>query len=209
MREILYRRLSETTPGDSWSIATLNETLNSALAKAQVAVMKVDPMAFVYIANQNIVAGQEFYDKPAGTWFEVQNKLLDSSTGRYNRIKREDYALAGERTSDTSNRVTYSNVGRHFAITPVPTTTIVNGLQTLYVPTLSMTTDSDVPDLKLALHMLIPLWAHRFLLGDTEESTSEVNELINAIEQDIPIVYRSSGGDNQQFVLDLAGLRGA
>lgn len=209
MREILSRRLSETAPGDSWPVAVLDDTLNLALAKAQVAIMKINPMAFVYIAHQNIVANQEFYDAPAGMIYELHNKLLNTSSNRYQRIKKEDYALAEERSTDSGARVTYSNVGRHFAITPVPSVNITNGLQTVYVPTLSMSDDSDVPDLKLGLHMLIPLWAHRFLLGDTEESTAEVNELINALEQDIPWVYKPSGGDNDQIHLDLSGLRSA
>jgi hypothetical protein len=192
MRDILRRRVMESSPGENWDDPALNQALNDGLVKAQEEVMEIVPDAFVHIVQQDLVAAQEFYARPSGIWYELFVQRLDSTSSRYVDIEERDYAL-GRIKTDADSEVTYSILGRHFAIHPIPPTTIVNGLQTIFVPTLSMSDDGDVPELHLGLHMLIVLWAHRILVGETGEQVGEIKDLMTEYRASVPRYYKRSG----------------
>lgn len=192
MRSVLRRRVMEAAPGENWTDANLNEILNDALVQAQKEVMALVPDAFVHIARQNLVAAQEFYAQPAGIWYELHVQTLNASTGRYDDIEQRDYSVGRTKTSADSE-ITYSILGRHFAIHPIPVAAVTDGLQTIFVPTLSMSDDADVPEIHLGLHMLIVLWAHRMLVGETGEQVAEIKDLIGEYRAAIPSYYRRSG----------------
>jgi hypothetical protein len=192
MREVLRRRVMEAAPGENWVDTDLNEILNDALVQAQKDVMVLVPDAFVNIAQQNLTASLEFYARPAGIWYELFVQVLNATTGRYEDIEQRDYVDGRQKVSSDST-TTYALLGRHFAIHPIPSATVVNGLQTIFVPTLSMSDDADVPELHLGLHMLVVLWAHRMLVGETGEQVGEIKDLIDEYRAAIPTYYRRSG----------------
>lgn len=192
MRTVLRRRIMEASPGDNWTDTVLNDVLNVALADTQKDVMEVDPLAFVNIAQQSLTAGLEFYAKPAGMWYELQVQRLNSAGTRYDDLERRDYVVG--RAADTeSGTSTYALLGRHIAIHPIPSASVTNGLQIIYVPTLAMSDDADVPEIHLGLHMLIVLRAHRLLSGETGESVAEVKDLTEEYRAAIPSFYKASG----------------
>lgn len=197
MRNLLRRRLQDAggINAQNWEDTDLNELLNLGLHKAQKAILKVSPLAFMAIDKQTIEEDQEFYAKPDGFWYERQIQLLDTSENRYRTIKREDYEIASRRES-TSSEITWSDFGRHIAIFPVPSARVALGLRWLYVPTLEMSADNDVPQIHQGLHTL-PLWyAHRLALGETGETNEAIRDvegLIGADLADIPDYYHGGG----------------
>lgn len=212
MRRVLRRRLQDTVgqgivSEGNWTDSDLNEMLNQGLLQAQKAVMRVNPLAFMGIDRQNLEAGKEFYEKPDGMWALRQLRRLDSTTGKYVDIEREDYYDATRR-SPSDTRVTFADFGGHVAITPIPTAQVIAGLEWLFVPSLTVSQDTDVPRLHAGLHMLPVYWSQRMLLGESgelQEARVELNELIQGELGSITDFYQANGGHND--VLTLVGLQ--
>jgi hypothetical protein len=204
MRTVLRRRLNEPVAGN-WSDADLNDLLNTALVKVQADIMKVSPLAFVNIWHQDVVAAQEFYDKPVGLQYEYLVRLKDTTSGLYFQIRNGDYYALVSRNLTLGTppqnfnsivpETKYAHLGRHFAISPIPGVSVTAGLETIGVPTLSMALDTDVPEINLALHMLPVLWAHIFARGETQEPLVQTLAVIDRLEALIPDFYRQSAGD--------------
>lgn len=197
MRALLRRRLQDSsadTAAENWSDSELNELLNQGLIKAQKAVLAVDPLAFIAIDKQDVEEDEEMYAKPDGFWYMRQLQILNETTGLYEPIEKEDYEIARAGAA-TSTRVTWSDFGRFIALRPVPSAAIRLGLRWIYVVTLAMGADNDVPALHQGLHTL-PVWfAQRLAIGETGETDAgmkEVEGLIAADLADIPDYYRST-----------------
>lgn len=195
MRTLLRRRLNEVL-ADNWQDEDLNDVLNLALHRVQKRILTIEPEAFLYIANAPITINQEFIAKPVGMWYEKEVRLLDTATGLYGEIDRLPYHTAKTLTSgDTA----YAHFGRFFAIRPIPAASILAGLQVLYVPTLTMAVDSDVPDVNLGLHDAIVKAALLTLLPETGEAYKEVKEQYEEDMGDVHLYYRMSASANQQL----------
>lgn len=182
---------------DNWTDGDLNEILDVAVHKLQTRIMAVDPSAFVYIDNTPLVANQEFYPKPNGFWYELVFRILNSSTGLYERVSKRDYEFA--ESLGTGSGPVYSHVGRHFAIRPIPATSVASGIQILYVPTLSMATDAEDLPIHFGLHDAVIKQAQVLLLPETGEAYKEVAGLLAEDILSIPSYYRQHAGEPDQF----------
>jgi hypothetical protein len=195
-RSLLRRRINEVT-ADNWTDGDLNDILNIGIHQVQTAIHKVDPEAFVYIDRASIVANQEFYPKPEGLWYEMAVRLLNSSTGKYERIEKRDYSYAEDLA--TSESTVYSHVGRLLALRPIPSASLASGLELLYVPTLSVAVDTDIIPVHLALHNAVVQASQLLLLPETGEAYKDVQEAYDRTILLIPEYYRKSAGEPEQF----------
>lgn len=204
MRTLLRRRLNETS-ADLWQDADLNDLLNAGAHRTEKEVLKVDPLAFIYIDQLDIAANQVFYAKPQGFWYEMEVGYKDSAdvTG-YRELVKRPYWVA--RASASGGEVVYAHLGRFFALYPKPSVSVAAGLQLLYVPTLSMAADSDVLDIHLALHMAVVVEAQLLALGETGDSRKELREEKADLVADIPLYYQSSAGAPDRLSIDVASL---
>lgn len=190
MRTLLRRRINEVT-ADNWTDGDLNDVLNLGLHKVQQRISMVDPEAIVHIARAPIVLNEEFVAKPQGFWYEKDVRLLDVSTGKYVSVQPLDYYLAKDvSTGDT----VYSHVGRHFALHPIPDASVSAGLEILFVPTLDMAADTDVPDVNLGLHETVVKAAQLLLMPETGEPYKDLKEALEADLLEIPLHYRTTAG---------------
>lgn len=212
MRTLLQRRISEPVGGDQWSDSDLNSILNEGCHLVQKEIMKLDPHAFIEIDTAPTVNGQNLYAKPTGLWYEheVGIKGTGGSTWEpYNRIEWSDtrlFPIPVIRRDDPYDQNDYErvsrgyvNVGRYFWINPAPTDAVADGLRVVYVPTVEMGEDTDVPAIHQALHMAVVVWAQRLILGETHEDIDKVKDELRDLLGDLPEYYKSSAGRNQNL----------
>jgi hypothetical protein len=199
MRTLLRRRLQEST-ADQWQNSELDDLLNLGLHEVQKRVVAVDPFFLVYIDEADIVAGQALYKKPVGFWYEFELKYLDSTTGEYVRMTRDDDPDT-QKMAGTSGTPKYSHFGQYFRVMPEPVTSLADGLQISWMPTMDMAADSDVPDINIALHSGIVVAAQLVTLGETgvDRSTiaAELESLTNP--EIIGRYYHRSAADLDQI----------
>jgi hypothetical protein len=185
MRSKLRRRLQEDVP-DRWTDVQLNEALNLGLVELQKEVMKVDPEAFCFVDRADIVAGQEWYKWPAGTWYERELRILSGTT--YTPIRRIAFTERGDNSILAASGPSYASFDRsRFVLCPIPTVSVVNGMEIVWVPTLTMALDTTVPPVHLGLHLAIVEFAEVIAtadVGDTnEETVKDLARIINSIPQ--------------------------
>ena len=202
MRNLLRRRLHETT-ADNWTDADLNALLDSALALVQTRVMEVSEDAFMQIVTGPLVADNEWYPLPDGFWYELEVGIKSSATATtFTTIARGSFE--GNRNRNSTLDRMYEIKGRFITFQAAPDYSHTTGYQLLFVPTLSLGADDTVPALHQALHVAIPLLAHRLALGETEEATTEVEGVLKEILDRIPLYYRR-GGEGRQVRPDAGG----
>lgn len=186
LRNDLRRRLQEEVP-DRWTDVQLDSKLNQGLVETQKEIMKVDPEAFSYIDRADVVAGQEYYEWPDGMWYDRELGFLGSD-GRYVAMERINFNERNDAAHTLSSVGRYARFDRErFVLCPVPTTSVVNGLEIVWVPTLTMASDNDVPVIHLGLHVAIVAFAEILALADvgdtSEETLKDLARMINSIPQ--------------------------
>jgi hypothetical protein len=201
MKTKLRRRLQETT-ADLWSDQDIEEILNLALIEMQKEVMKVDPEAFSAIDRADQVVNQEFYQFPAGLWFEREVRLLGDD-GTYKTITRVAFAERADRT--TGEDVVYARFDRgNFVLSPIPSVSKINGIELVWVPTLAMATDADVPPIHLGLHGGIVLFGELIANGDTGDSSDDTLKELARVINSIPQYYLISASTPSRFVVQVS-----
>lgn len=204
MRSALRRRLQEET-ADRWEDTDLNKNLNLALVEIQKEIMKVDPKAFLYIDRADIVEDQELYEWPAGCWYDVELRTLES--GEYSPIDRISMheKWQRDRDEDDGSRVTYYRYdSRYFGLAPTPSADVANGLELVWVPTLTMAEDEDTPPLHLGLHYAVVLMAELISMGDTGDANDETVKELARIVNSIPQYYILSASTPGHLSLDVS-----
>ncbi len=207
MQNLLRRRLQDpagAVDGTNWSRDELIELLNLGLAKTQKAIMRVSPDAFVAIDAMNIELNKEFYQKPDGCWKIREVRYRASASEPYRTMKKLD-SIDQPVSTSTGGTISWADFGDYIAVRPVPTAQIVQGLQWIFVPNISVSADTDVPRIHIGLHALPVYMAQRIAIGETgelAEARTEVNELIQGELADIPDYYQV-GGQNDYLVPEI------
>lgn len=205
LRTMVRRRLQEDV-ADQWSDSELNDLINVALQRMQTAIMRVHPEAFISIATANVVVGStlqaRFYSLPPGFWYETMLELLGTD-GEYAKLERKSYREA--RAADEGSDAFYARHGQYFVLAPAPAAAVTNGLRVTFVPTLSLSADTDVPAIPVGLHAGIVLWAHLFALPESGEAEAQesVRRDLKALTDEIPLVYLESASDPAYLVPDI------
>lgn len=207
MRDLLRRRLDEPTP-DDFTDAMLDDILGMSLGRVQTRIMAYDPSAFVAINRKDLTAGQKFYDNPADYWHTYIVEVKDASSGQYSVVRPMQYVdtlvqtPGAQPVSDGLQR--YARFGRkQIALFPVPTQNVADGLQHTYCQHLEMATDESVPDIPIALHLLIVLRGQLIAMGETHEDVKGLLAEIASLEGEIPSYYQRSGDTPETLPIDL------
>jgi hypothetical protein len=197
---MLRRRLQEVTAAQ-WSDAVLNAHLNSGLSYMEDKILAIDPYAFVYTDTTPTAASQSDYAKPLGFRYEVALFLSTDGGTTYSKPlelrplyeMQESIDSAGNEIATTglNSDVTFAHKGRFFRLFPTPSQ--VGVLKLEWVPTLTMGSDSDVPDLALGLHDGIVFRAEMLALGETSQEAQLAAAELEIILKALPMHYRASG----------------
>lgn len=206
MRTLLRRRIQETV-ADNWQDTDLNDLLNLGLHEVQKRIVHIDPFAFLWIDTTHLVAGQNLYKKPVGFWFEFEVNILDtnSNPSTYVRLVRNDYeALRNRTASNSSSEQQYAHAGQYLYLSPAPSSNLTNGLQLLWMPTLEMAVDTDVPDIMFPLHFAAVVAAQLFTLGETGIARDSIAAELDSLASPdiIGRYYQRSGADLDQVKID-------
>jgi hypothetical protein len=205
MRGALRRRLQEDV-ADRWSDADLNLALNHGLIELEKEILKVDPEAFSYIDRADIVANQEYYEWPDGIWYERELRYLNSSPAlplTYTSMRRINFNERADGAHTDASVTCYARFDRErFVLAPVPTASIVNGLEIVYVPSLSMAQDTDHPPVHLGLHLAVVLFAEIISLADVGDGSDETIKDLARMINSIPQYYLVSAGTPARLVIE-------
>src|SRR5262245_40691101 len=120
------------TAAKQFTDARITRNINLAILDVQVELMKYDPTAFLSIDTFDIVADQERYAKPEGFLFEIQLAIADSRFSAGWRPLEQNY-FKRTRTRLSGGLVQYGSQGKWFFLSPVPTASVDEGLQLIWV----------------------------------------------------------------------------
>lgn len=200
MRELLRRRLQEEI-AENFDDDELDNLLNIGLHRVQLAIKRAHPDASLHRAVANIENGVDLYDFPPGFISEYLVETRDSTSSAYGKIKRVNFRDTIDRAS--GSETVYARTGKWIRISPTPTENVTNGLRIWFVPTLSMSADSDVPDIPLVLHEGPVIWANKVALDETGEASKEVSAEWAEFIQLIMETYNVTDADPQYISLDI------
>lgn len=205
MRTLLRRRLLEPVE-DQWSDSTLNDLLNIALALVRKQIRKVDPEFDVRWEYRDTVAGNPWYEKPAGTRgsIEIGLKAAASDTD-WTPLRRAAYYIARGETNDT----VYCHRGAYIGIFPAPSVAVVEGIQFLHAPSETLALDTDIPRLEESMQYATVCWAALLAKGESPEDDSKDAKELQRILGDIPSDYGSLDLSQPTYLnADVADARG-
>jgi hypothetical protein len=208
---MLRRRLQEAT-AKQWTDAALNEYLNLGLQFLQTAIMQVKPEEFIYISSANLVEDDNLIPKPPGLMQIKRVYLMYSGETTYIKAEKwrsdkiEEMVLDTSLTSDSDRY--YAEEGRWVKIWPTPSAASSAGMKLWWVPTLTMGSDSDVPDVHLNLHEGVVYRAQETALGDTDEITDPnvlraTQQILSVVISRIPLYYQPGGGEPDVIEIDI------
>lgn len=209
---MLRRQLQEDT-ASQWSNATLNSYLNLGLQFMQTAVLQHDPEAFFEIDRTDFYdADNGLVPQPVGCIRINKVKVMYDGNDSYLTAtwKRNDVIDQYEEDLDEADYVDepyWTMKGQWIRIWPeANATTITDGIELLFVPTLTMGSDADVPLINLHLHEGIVYRAKSIALGDTDEESDPavleaLDKKLSVVISRIPLYYTSHGPPGE-FELD-------
>lgn len=199
MTALLRRRLQEKV-ADDWLDTDLYELLNLGLRRTQLAIKRVHPDAALNRAFTSLAANVDLYDVPPGFVSEYLVELLNAE-GQYKKIRRINFNETVDRPTGEETR--YTRTAKWIKISPTPTAAAANGLRIWFVPTLTMSDPSDIPDIPLVLHEGPIIWANKIALGETGEASKDLREDWIEFIALILDTYNVTDGDPQHISLDL------
>jgi hypothetical protein len=207
MRTMLRRRVDDVEE-EVWADSDLDQILIVATQLMETHVLEIDAEAFIQIDTAHIVSGQKEYEKPAGMLHEIALLKLGSDGVTYTRIRRLDYNQILEREADggSSSETVYAHMGRYLVLSPTPSASVTAGLRAVYVPSLTLAEDTDIPPMPLPLHIGVVMEADLLLQGETGEGAegkdAKTSKDLANIKNSIPKYYRKSVADEQRVRLD-------
>lgn len=172
MRNLLRRLLHDVAETEWEDNDELNDLLLFGLHDMQEYIMAIDKEAFAQWDNADIKATVRYYPRPVSSRFEFElsyssdpsvnayrplnrvsfGSLRHSESGVYSESMDRDRDIAiTAATSGTLGQ--YAIIGNYFYLSWIPPATIVDALEIVHCPTLSMADDTTVPEL--------PIWMHR------------------------------------------------
>ncbi len=199
-RTILRRRLKDPD-GEMFTDDELLALMNQAIMQEQAQVVKVNPDAHLKVYRIS-TTGDRYYDIPEGMMFEVEVGFKDSddATG-YRSLERGNYFdIRALRSGDTQDR--YARFSNKIYIGPT-TSSVVDGLQIIGVPSLSVGDWNAELPLHISLHWAIILRTQIMALGETEENVDKLWAELKEVRAIIPDVYMKSGADSDLFRPDV------
>lgn len=198
IRGIVRRQLQDPGTGVQWTNTELDTLIEQAYMFIQTRVFAHDPNAHISWDTLDTVADQSEYALPAT--FGIRRVGLKSTAADtvYEKLRRATY---DDILESTSTEARYAVMGQFIAIFPAPSSAVVDGIQLLHTPIMSMDSDDDVPVVKEPLHMAI-VWMTVLLASDEDESrdVSQITGKLNSVLDSIPQWYQLHTDENPRFV---------
>jgi hypothetical protein len=178
----------------------------------QTAILQVSPEEFLSISTANMVADENLIPKPPGMLSIKKVELkypTDTAYKKATKARNDEIDALVEQDLDAySTYYRYAPFGRWIKYWPTPGSNSSAGMRLTWSPSLTMGADTDVPDLHLNLHEGIIYRAQEIALGDTDEITdpnvlAATQKLLSVVVSRIPLYYQQSGGEPDEFEVDI------
>lgn len=184
MRTLLRRQLQDV-PDVQWpDDAELDELLNIAYAMVQKEIRKIYPTAHQFVDYMNTTAGTSWYPLPAT--FGVKRVSLKDTNGSYVKLSYKSY---DDIKDQTGRERYYAKEGQWIGIFPAPEASVANAIELVHVPIMAMAADTDIPRIKLPLHIAIVWWAKLLALGETTDTSGETAVRLKELLGDLGAWY--------------------
>jgi hypothetical protein len=198
MRTLLRREIRDN-PEQQWSDSELNDMLNISFLLVQKEVVKIDREAHLSWDYMDATSGVAWYPLPQTFGVSAISAKFAASDTTFTALRRKRYADIKDLSGTTHY---YARRGQWFSVYPTPTVTITNGIELVHTPMYQMSADSDVPRIKLPLHITIVLWAKLLLLGETDEQHEDTKTRINEAILDIPNWYSADSDEADKLIVE-------
>jgi len=222
IRGYLRRRLQDQlTSGGPWDDTDLDALIDLGTHRMQLFLMSFAPDVLIYIGKANISANDALVELPEGIWTLKMVQILGSDGG-YRRIRPAGYEelVAKSESGVTWSRssvstIRYARLAEWLYLSPPPDESVTDGLRLHYVPSHSMSSDTDIPKVPLLTHMGITLQAHVYALPEVGDETEATRRDLKEMLADIksgwwdtldegtilrPDIHRSIGRRTRQGV---------
>jgi hypothetical protein len=195
------RRYVQDTESVEWTDAEINQALNDAYYDLQAELQMVAPEGIISWDTIDSDSTDNWYPKPP-TFGLIQIGLkLTAADTTFTKLDFKDY---NDIKDETGTTYYYCERGDWFGIFPAPPASVTNGIEVMHRPIDTLTTDTDIPKLKLPLHQGIALQAKIFLLGDTNENADKDEGKLDRLKEKMPLLY--AGNLDQQILISPRGL---
>lgn len=210
------RRILQEDTEDQFSDSVLNDYINFAYQWVEEQVLAVDGEAFVYIDNADIVSGQRYYAKPVNMLHELflEYSETPSNEDSWKPLNYTSITLMKNPMLEryvhpelavSTEKAEFTHVGGWYYLGWTPPANISGGLQVIYVPSLVMGADTDIPELHTKLHYAVVLAAAIFALGETPEDTGRLQGMVKALTDQIPRWYHKTLAGPEPVAIDARG----
>lgn len=200
LRAVLRRRLQEQL-ADNWTDSELDELINEAYVWVQLQFYQSNPDGLIHIDYTTLEVDKSFYPWARGFISVKEMGYLDSSDPLgYRDLGASREFWLTRRQQSIPDEISWSNLGRHFSISPVPTETISNAIRKIWVGTLTLANDNDVPELPFN-HMSIAVKAQVMAYAETGDDTKGLKEELTDYLSGIAAIPQSSQEANDRFII--------
>jgi hypothetical protein len=196
MRTLLRREIRDTASVDWQNDSDLDDILNMAYTLVQKTIMKSFPEAHLSWDRLDLVSGRSWYPLPEH--FGVSHVAIKYSSADTVWTPLENGAYTDIYLA-TSTPAKFTRKGQWIGIFPAPSANITDGLEVLHTPIMTLGSDTEVPKIKVPLHLAIVLWAKLICLGETDETAGETRMRIQEIMDDLPNWYDINNYAPEQF----------
>lgn len=212
IRTLLRKQINDVSAVQWPTNGELDEIINMAYALVQKEIRKVDAEAHIFWDHLNLDANVSWYPLPP-TFSVLQINLKDPSSGLYYPISPKRYRDIGSRkiwsgavevaAASISTDVHYTLRGDWIGIFPAPAADLTDGLEVMHCPIMSLGVDSEVPRIKVPLHLAIVYWAKLICLGDTDEGSGETRTRLQEMLGDIGMWYNQNGDEAEKLIVEI------
>jgi hypothetical protein len=193
----LFRRRVHDVEGVQWSDTEQNDIVNLAYSKVQKEIVKFRRDAHLYWDTIDAVAGTSLYPLPA-TFGVRRVELKPTAADGYAKLHKKEWEDIMDLVDGVTNYYCLPNEN-WLGIYPAPSTSVVSGIRLIHTPIMSLSTDDEVPRIKLPLHDAIALWAVLVAKGETDEDGQLAKEELANILGDAREWYEAPSDEAEKF----------
>ena len=205
IRTHLRRRLQDQAE-QQWDVdADLDGLINEACRRVARLATRINPESTIFVSNTDIVAGQTYYPLPDDCITPMQVMLkVSASSGGYRRMKYQPFQYSADggftppsqdpsdATLSLDESPTYSRLGKWLVLGVEPSEARTDGIKLIYRPAISLSADTDTPELPISFHYLIVVAAHALALSETGESIAQVQEEFSLLAKEVAADYQQT-----------------
>jgi len=200
MRAILRRRVQEDLAGN-WTNSELDELINEAYVWVQLQFYQSNPDGLIHIDYTTLEVGKSFYPWARGFISIKEMAYLDTSDplGYRDLGAARDFWVNRFKPAQLDD-ISWSNLGRHFALFPVPPATITNAIRKIWTGTLTLANDNDIPEIPFN-HMTVVVKAQMMCYAETGGDTKDLKVELDDYMSGIGAIQPSNQGTSDSLIL--------